>query len=140
MFKADPKDASLKYTWTDVGVIDYEKSTKFWLVQKLTPDERVLDDNNRPIVNRGLRPDGTRKLRPNQYWIPRIQLQFLAEDPRLFADRVEDAFIERKKTETYLRYQFYIDSMPNDGVAELDAVSFKRMLDWTRNSSGLKTL
>ena len=79
-----------------------EKSTKFWLVQKLTPDERVLDDNNRPIVNRGLRPDGTRKLRPNQYWIPRIQLQFLAEDPRLFADRVEDTFIERKKTETYL--------------------------------------
>lgn len=30
--------------------------------------------------------------------------------------------------------------MPNDGVAELDNVSFKRMLDWTRHSSGLKSL
>lgn len=83
---------------------------------------------------------GARRLRPNQYWVPRIQLQFLAEDPRIFADRIEDAFIERRKTETYLRYQFYVDSMPNEGVAELDSASFKRMLDWTRNSSGLKTL
>ncbi len=30
--------------------------------------------------------------------------------------------------------------MPNDGVAELDSASFKRMLEWTKNSSGLKTL
>lgn len=123
-----------------MGVLDYDKSTKFWLVQKLTSDDRVLDENNRPVVNKGLRPDGARRLRPNQYWVPRIQLQFMAEDPRNFADRIQAAFIERKITETYLRYQFYVDSMPNDGVAELDHVSFKRMLDWTKNSSGLKTL
>ena len=83
---------------------------------------------------------GARRLRANQYWIPRIQLQFLAEDPRIVTHRIEDAFVERKNTETYLRYQFYIDSMPNDGVAELDVASFKRMLDWTKNSCGLKTL
>lgn len=57
-FKADPKDPKLKYNWVDVGVLDFENSTKFWLVQKLTPDDRILDENNRPVVNKGLRPDG----------------------------------------------------------------------------------
>ena len=41
-----------------MGVLDYERSTKFWLVQILTSDERVLDENNRPVINKGLRPDG----------------------------------------------------------------------------------
>jgi hypothetical protein len=57
-YKADPKDPKIKYTWTNVGVLDYDKQTKFWLVQKLNLDERVLDENNRPVVNKGLRPDG----------------------------------------------------------------------------------
>jgi hypothetical protein len=111
----DPKDPSLKYSWMNVGVIDYDQTSKFWLVQRLTPDERVLDEHENPIVNKGLRPDGSRKLRPNQYFVPRIQLLFLAEDPRHFAERVQAAFLERKRTETFLRYQFYIDSMPNEG-------------------------
>lgn len=123
-----------------MGVIDYDRNKKCWLVQKLSEDERVLDDNGKPIVNKGLRPDGSRRQRSNQYWIPRIQLQFLAEDPRNFANRVEAAFNERKIIEAYLRYQFYIDSMPNEGVLDIDQMSFKRMLDWTKNSCGLKTL
>jgi hypothetical protein len=92
------------------------------------------------MTNRGLRPDGTRKILSNQYWIPRIQLCFDAEDPRVFTRRVEDAYNDRRLTEAYLRYHFYIDNMPVDGVIELDTVSFKRMLDWTKVSSGLKTL
>lgn len=67
-------------------------------------------------------------------------MQFLAEDPRHFADRVAAAFNGRKKTETHLRYHFYVDSMPNEGVIDLDQVSFKRMLDWTKASSGIKSL
>jgi dynein heavy chain len=79
-------------------------------------------------------------LRPNQYWIPRIQLQFLAEDPRNFADRIEAAFYERKIIENFLRYQFYVDSMPIEGVIDLDQVSFRRSLDFVRSGVGLKTL
>ncbi len=109
-------------------------------MQKLTQDERVLDENGIPVVNKGLRPDGTRKLSSNQYWLPRIQLQFLAEDPRLFAKRVEYAHIERKKTENYLRYQFYVDAMPLDGVSQLEQVSLRRMFEWAKNNPGLKTL
>ncbi len=136
----DPKEIGIRYSWQDVGILDYDKSHKVWLVQTLSADERVLDESGKPVVNKGLRPDGTRKLRTNQYWIPRIQVQFIAEDPRQFAERVKRAYEERKMTETYLRYQFYVDSMPNEGVIELDQVSFKRMLEWTKNSSGIKSL
>lgn len=86
---------------------------------------------------------GSRRLRPNQYWIPRIQLQFMAEDPRFFANRVEAAYYERKRIENFLRYQFYIDSMPIEGLPDLDQVSFRRSLDFIflnihKNSVGLR--
>lgn len=77
---------------------------------------------------------------PSQYWVPRIQLCFTAEDPRVFANRVEAAYNERKLVEAYLRYHFYIDAMPIEGVIELDPVSFKRMAEWTKIAYGLKRL
>ena len=55
---ADPKDPKLIYTWQDVGVLDYDMLNKLWLVQQLSSDERILDENNKPVVNKGLRPDG----------------------------------------------------------------------------------
>lgn len=83
---------------------------------------------------------GSRRLRPNQYWIPRIQLHFLAEDPRNFATRIEAAFFERKLVENYLRYQFYVDCMPIDGLLDMDPVSFRRSIDFVKSGVGLKTL
>lgn len=136
----DPKDPKIVYSWQNVGVIDFDVDRKFWLVQKLTHDERVLDQNGNPIVNKGFRADGSRRLQANQYWVPRVQLQFMAEDPRHFADRVQAAYVERKLTESYLRYQFYIDSMPVEGLLDIDQVAFKRIIDWIKRSVGLKTL
>ncbi len=123
-----------------MGVIDYDKLRNRWLVQKLTVDERVLDESGKPVVNKGLRADGFRKLQPNQYWVHRIQLQFMAEDPRHFADRVEAAYVERRATEAFLRYQFYVDSMPRDGVIELDHVALRRVIEWTKGAAGSKSL
>lgn len=54
----DTKDPSLNYSWQDVGILDYDKNLKLWLVQTLSADERVLDENNEPVINKGLRPDG----------------------------------------------------------------------------------
>lgn len=54
----DPKEPSLVYTWQNVGVIDYNADTKLWLVQKLSADERVLDENGKPIINKAFKPDG----------------------------------------------------------------------------------
>lgn len=37
------------------------------------------------------------------YWIPRIHLLFLAEDPQVFANRVVQAIQDRRLTEAHLR-------------------------------------
>lgn len=62
---------------------------------------------------------------------------FKAEDPRVFAARVADAFKLRQETEALLRYNLYVDCMPMDGVGELDQASLKRMTDCARNSPGI---
>lgn len=121
-------------------MIDYDADSKHWLVQKLSEGERVLDENGNPVVNKAFKPDGSRRLRSNQYWIPRIQLQFIAEDPRHFANRVEAAYYERKLIENYLRYQFYVDSMPIEGLMDLDQVSFRRSIDFVKSGVALRTL
>jgi len=62
---------------------------------------------------------------------------FRAEDPRLFAERVADAFAARRETEALLRYHLYVDCMPMHGVGELDQASLKRMTDWAKGAPQL---
>ena len=80
---------------------------------------------------------GTRLSLPGQYWIPRVRLMFRAEDPRLFAERVSDAFVSRHLTEAVLRYHLYVDCMPTEGVEELDQASLKRMTEWAKGAPQL---
>jgi hypothetical protein len=74
------------------------------------------------------------------YWIPRIQLHFLAEDPRIFADRVAKAYHDRKRTEAELRSALFIDCMPIDGIGKLDDERIKRMIELTKTSAISKTV
>ncbi|CAF1258579.1 unnamed protein product, partial [Adineta ricciae] len=81
-------------------------------------------------------PDGTH----GRYWVPRIQLHFLAEDPRVFADRVAKAYHDRKRTEAELRSTLFIDCMPTDGTGKLDDERIKRMIELTKTSAISKTI
>jgi len=47
---------------------------------------------------------GSRVMLTSQYWVPRVQLMFRAEDARVFARRVADAYRLRKRTEGLIRY------------------------------------
>ena len=62
---------------------------------------------------------------------------FKAEDPRIFAKRVVNAYQLRKETESFLRYNLYIDCMPMEGVGELDQASLKRIIETAKNVRGL---
>ena len=75
-----------------------------------------------------------------KYWIPRIQLHFLAEDPRTFADRVAKAYFDRKRTEAELRSSLFIDCMPIDGIGKLDDERIKRMIDLAKTGAISKTM
>ncbi|XP_060604387.1 dynein axonemal heavy chain 1-like isoform X2 [Ruditapes philippinarum] len=132
-----PTDPSIVYDWFNIGVLDYDSESQQYLVQKTNRQGRVVDSTGNAIVNGGKQPDGSRITTASQYWVPRVRLMFNAEDPRVFTQRVAEAFRLRKNTEALLRYNLYIDCMPMDGVGELDQASLKRMVEWARTAPGL---
>ncbi|XP_023791251.1 dynein heavy chain 1, axonemal [Cyanistes caeruleus] len=123
----DPKSQDLIYKWIDVGVLDYDKETDLYLVHKTDKKGLVRDEEGRPILNGGITPQGRAPLLPCQYWVPRVCLQFLAEDPQVFAERVASADNLRKKTQGLLMYHFYVDCMPTEGLDTISEKSLKRM-------------
>ncbi|XP_053933024.1 dynein axonemal heavy chain 1 [Cuculus canorus] len=134
----DPKSQELIYEWIDVGVLDYDKETELYLVHKTDKNGQVRDEEGRPILNGGITPEGRALLLPCQYWVPRICLMFLAEDPRVFAQRVVSADSLRKKTQALLLYHLYVDCMPTDGLSSINEKSLGRMKLLTLHTPKLK--
>ncbi|NWX18561.1 DYH1 protein, partial [Aegotheles bennettii] len=54
----DLKSQKLIYKWFDVGVLDYDKKTKLYLVHKTDENGLVRDEEGRPILNGGITPEG----------------------------------------------------------------------------------
>ncbi|XP_053845413.1 dynein axonemal heavy chain 1 [Vidua macroura] len=123
----DPKSQELIYKWIDVGVLDYDKETELYLVHKTDAKGLVRDEEGRPILNGGITPEGRAPLLPCQYWVPRVCLQFLAEDPQVFAERVACADSLRKKTQGLLMYHLYVDCMPTEGLDTISEKSLQRV-------------
>uniref|UniRef100_A0A3P9PVL2 Uncharacterized protein n=1 Tax=Poecilia reticulata TaxID=8081 RepID=A0A3P9PVL2_POERE len=84
------KSSYPEYKWHLVGVLDY-------CTEKLQKKRR----RNVTILYGG-----------TQHWIPRIRLLFKAEDPRIFANRIESALRLRKDGEIQLLYSTSVDCMP----------------------------
>ncbi|TTB85611.1 Dynein heavy chain 1, axonemal [Bagarius yarrelli] len=99
-----------RYSWQSVGVLDYSPKQKQYLVQKADDNGCVRDSNGRPVVVRAQRHKVP--LQSDQYWVPRIRLQFCAEDPRIFAQRIYIACKARDNTEALLLYHLSVDCMP----------------------------
>lgn len=62
----DPKSRELKYQWFNVGVLDYDKEKKLYLVHKTDKKGLVRDDMGKPILNGGVTAEGTSFLSPIQ--------------------------------------------------------------------------
>ncbi|XP_076826201.1 dynein axonemal heavy chain 1-like isoform X3 [Clavelina lepadiformis] len=138
--KSDLKDPTLVYKWFNVGMLDYNSEQNLWLVQKVDDQGRILNSKGQPVVNGGKQRSGSRMFLPTQYWIPRIQLMFRAEDATVFSQRVAEAYRLRKKTEGLIRYNLYIDCMPLDhNVLKLDSKSFDNMTKKAMTTPGLRT-
>lgn len=105
-----------------------------WLVQKVNADWRIVDNNNEPLINGGKNKNGEFVYMPTQYWIPRIQIMFMAEDPIIFAKRIAFAVKERFKCENSLRYNLYLDCMPNENTGELNNYVLRRVVSLAKNS------
>ena len=56
-------------------------------------------------------------------WVPRMRLLFYAEDPAVFADRIANAVNERRRIESWMRFVFYVESMPIKAMPDIPAMS-----------------
>uniref|UniRef100_A0A8D2LKP1 Uncharacterized protein n=1 Tax=Varanus komodoensis TaxID=61221 RepID=A0A8D2LKP1_VARKO len=134
----DPKSRNLIYKWINVGVLDYDEETKLYLVHKTNPLGLVRDENGRCILNGGMTDEGRAPLMPCQYWVPRVRLLFLAEDPCVFAGRVISANNLRKKTQALLLYNMYVDCMPVDGLQNIEEKSLQQMKQMAMDTPRLR--
>ena len=71
-------------------------------------------------------------------WQPRMYICFKAEDPFLFANRVEESFKQRELAKLQLRYNFFIDNMPTEDIPPLTNEQVNRVLVYALNSKKLK--
>ncbi|EUB63950.1 Dynein heavy chain 1, axonemal [Echinococcus granulosus] len=127
------KDVS--WYWQKCGVLDYDEATRRWLVQKTDASDRILTKDGDPMVNGGLDSKGQFCQVDSQYWIPRIQLMFLAEDPVVFAKRVAQAYHDREAAEATIRYNLYLDCMPVDGLVEMSQTTLDSITHLAKGSS-----
>ncbi|CAN0220902.1 unnamed protein product, partial [Ectocarpus sp. 6 AP-2014] len=84
-------------SWRECKVMDYDANSGEWVVEWL---------------------EGTTKERDTQQNLPRLRVYLKAEDPFNFADRVANAHASREEAELTILYNFYIDCMPSDDMAE----------------------
>lgn len=73
-----------------------------------------------------------------QYWVPRIQLLFCAEDPRVFTQRVVEANALRKNTEALLLYNLYVDCMPSEGQRLVSEQSLNKIKQWAMSTPRMR--
>uniref|UniRef100_G3TQL9 Dynein axonemal heavy chain 1 n=1 Tax=Loxodonta africana TaxID=9785 RepID=G3TQL9_LOXAF len=138
LFSEDPKSQKLKYEWCKVGVLDYNEETKLYLVHKTNENGLVRDEMGRPIRNGGVTAEGRPPLLACQYWVPRIQLLFCAEDPCVFTQRVVQANALRKSTEALLLYNLYVDCMPSEGERLISEQSLSKIKQWAMSTPRIR--
>ncbi|XP_027011591.1 dynein axonemal heavy chain 1 isoform X2 [Tachysurus fulvidraco] len=133
----EQKRSTPTYAWQSVGVLGYSPEKKQYMVQKADHNGCVRDSNGRPVVGGAQINKGP--LQSNQYWVPRIYLQFCAEDPHIFAQMVQFAYRARHNTEALLLYHLSVDCMPVwSGTPTIQCTSLQHIKTITLSTPGLR--
>ncbi|KAK7907430.1 hypothetical protein WMY93_016042 [Mugilogobius chulae] len=131
-----------EYNWHLTGVLDYNKETSLYLVEKIflkdsvgeSIDSSLMEQQKKTLLS-GEKPYIT----GGRYWVPRIRLLFKAEDPRIFLQRVKNALHLRDKTETLIRNNLYVNGMPiRKETSSLDSSCLQRIRKYVRTTPGLR--
>jgi dynein heavy chain len=135
-----PAQGFLYPEWKECYAYAYNFKKKewkvFWKVHKLwykdpkitesDSEYEIFDDNDDlpfPVVTQEeLDEDDV-----SNTWLPRIYIRFMAEDPRIFANRIEWAVKKRNKIESLLRYNLYIDCIPTDYSLKISDDTLKKI-------------
>ncbi|KAJ0023918.1 hypothetical protein NQD34_003817, partial [Periophthalmus magnuspinnatus] len=120
-----------EYNWQLVGVLDYNKETSLYLVEKV----HLKDLSGNSILSQ---QQEKTLLTEGRYWVPRIRVLFKAEDPRIFVQRIKNAKDLRDNTEALLLYNLCVDCMPICEGTSLDSCSLQRIKKYALTTPGLR--
>ncbi|XP_055077981.1 dynein axonemal heavy chain 1 [Periophthalmus magnuspinnatus] len=127
-----------EYNWQLVGVLDYNKETSLYLVEKVhlkdLSGNSILSQQQEKTLLTGEKPYITE----GRYWVPRIRVLFKAEDPRIFVQRIKNAKDLRDNTEALLLYNLCVDCMPICEGTSLDSCSLQRIKKYALTTPGLR--
>ncbi|KAJ0068510.1 hypothetical protein NL108_008914, partial [Boleophthalmus pectinirostris] len=116
-----------EHIWHLVGVLDYNKETSLYLVEKVHLKElsgnSSLSEQQKKTPLTGEKPYVT----GSRYWVPRIRLLFKAEDPRIFVQRIKNALHLRDNAEALVLYNLSVDCMPICEGTSLDSSCLQRI-------------
>ncbi|XP_047204788.1 dynein axonemal heavy chain 1 isoform X4 [Girardinichthys multiradiatus] len=139
LLKDDSGSPCPEYSWHLVGVLDYSKEKCQYLVQKALHYSNKKDEEVKPIKKRGHKKKMDLLHGGSEHWVPRIRLLFKAEDPRVFAERIEFAVRFRKRAEVQLLYSTSVDCMPIwEGNPSLSDDSLRRIKIFVQSACGFK--
>ena len=110
-------------------MLDYDQEKKLYLVKRVFVPNKILEKKNGTMAggsggesdgpSDNSDSDGSQTSLSNKtplknklvessdnihYWVPRVRLMFVAENPLVFVERVANAYYLREKTEALLRY------------------------------------
>ncbi|XP_068171919.1 dynein axonemal heavy chain 1 [Antennarius striatus] len=136
----DPGSSSLKYSWHLVDVLDYSKEKYQYLVQKVHPNIKTIEDKRHPVCRKEHKKGKYLKmLAGTKHWVPRIRLLFSAEDPRVFVERIQFALRLREKTEALIFHHLSVDCMPIcEGTPSLDSLQLQSIKRCALSAPGLR--
>ncbi|KAF6265909.1 dynein heavy chain 2 [Scenedesmus sp. NREL 46B-D3] len=132
-------------SWVDSLVLDYDSSRNRYLVQLQASGS--ANCHSPTAGQQQQQQPGRQQKSPCSssgsssrvpFWVPRVQLCFAAEDPRMYAKRFAAAHAFLTAADVQLAYELCIDSMPVDDVPQLSTEQVNRVLNFALNSKKLK--
>jgi dynein heavy chain len=94
-------------------VVDFDEPANRYAVLTPSPQQPMQEEQQ------GDTDESAAAAKTGPQWVPRIDLCFSAEDPFVFARRHAEAHASRRRAESLLRYNLYIDSMPMEDIPPL---------------------
>ncbi|KAM6927306.1 LOW QUALITY PROTEIN: dynein axonemal heavy chain 1 [Xenentodon cancila] len=123
---SDDQESSFpKYSWHLVGVLDYRKEKRQYLVQKVKQSSGRRDKDGNP----GIDKREVNSLQGPCAWIPRIRLCFTAENPRVFAERIFFAVRLREEAEVRLLVETRTGDLEKQAILEYDCAMNKMIFN-----------
>ncbi|XP_053742763.1 dynein axonemal heavy chain 1-like [Synchiropus splendidus] len=120
------------HSWQLVGVADYCTKRHQYMVQRVLVKRSLDEAEVDPSLYEEHKKSNTWGVdilvEKQQYWVPRIKVFFVAEDPRVFVQRLQFALLLKKYTEANIQYHKSVDRLPvSNATPSIENESLRRI-------------